>query len=77
MPKKCIICGKEAKFYIKGTNDYYCEECAQENFSDLSLLVSIESQVSKIKNIIDEKVSDKNKEFVGLEKKQESKEEEN
>ncbi len=55
MPKKCIICGKEARFYIKGTSDYYCEECAKEHFSDLSLLVGIEEQAEKIKKIVEEK----------------------
>ena len=41
MPKKCIICGKEASFGIKDTNDYYCPECAEENFSDIGALINI------------------------------------
>ncbi len=44
--KKCIICGKEAKYQIKGTNNYYCEECAKELFSDLSVLIPIEESSS-------------------------------
>ena len=44
MPKKCIICGKEAKYLIKGTSDYYCDECAEENFADLSLLQKVEEK---------------------------------
>jgi len=44
MPKKCIICGAEAKFLIKGTSDYYCDECAEENFSDISLLQTVEQK---------------------------------
>ncbi len=53
MPKKCIICGKEAKFSIKDTSDYYCEECAVEQFSDVSLLVKIDEQAKKIKKLIE------------------------
>ena len=40
--KKCLICEEEAKFAIKSTNDYYCEECAQDQFGDISYLVKIE-----------------------------------
>jgi len=57
MGKKCIICGKEAKFKIKGNNDYYCAECAEENFSDVSLLVKVEEEAQKIKDIIKEKMN--------------------
>lgn len=41
MTKKCIICGKKAEFKIKGANEYYCEECAEENFGELELLEKI------------------------------------
>ncbi len=44
MPKKCIICGAEAKYLIKGTSDYYCDECAEENFADISLLQKVEDK---------------------------------
>ena len=44
MPKKCIICGKPAKFLIKGTSDYYCEECGEENFADISMLQTVEDK---------------------------------
>ena len=40
--KKCLICEEEAKFAIKHTKDYYCEECAQDQFGDISYLVKIE-----------------------------------
>ncbi len=40
--KKCLICEEEAKFAIKSTNDYYCEECAEDQFGDISYLVKIE-----------------------------------
>ena len=52
MPKKCIICGKEAEFAIKGSNESYCEECAKEHFSDLSLLVKVEEQAKALKDLI-------------------------
>ena len=55
MPKKCIICGEEAKYRVKDTSDFYCPDCAQEQFGDLSLLVSVEEEAKKIKRLIDEK----------------------
>ncbi len=42
MSKKCLICEQEAKYGIKSTKDYYCEECAQDQFGDISYLVSVE-----------------------------------
>lgn len=59
MGKKCIICEEEAKYLIKDTSDYYCEECAKESFNDLSVLVSVEEQAKKIKKIIEERVKEK------------------
>ncbi len=55
MGKKCIICGEEAKYHIKGSSEYYCEDCAKEHFSDISVLVSVEEQAKKIKQMIDDK----------------------
>jgi hypothetical protein len=51
MPKKCIICGKPAKFLIKGTSDYYCEECAEENFAEISMLQTVEEKETEETNI--------------------------
>jgi len=56
MGKKCIICRKEAEFRIKDTPDYYCEECAEENFADLSVLVKVEEEARKLKELIKEKL---------------------
>lgn len=42
--KYCIICGKEAEYKIKGTSNFYCKECAEELFSDLSVLVKIDEE---------------------------------
>ncbi len=58
MVKKCIICGEEAKYRIKDSNEFYCEECAEENFDDISVLQKVEAQAVKLKAIIDEKLSE-------------------
>jgi hypothetical protein len=58
MGKKCILCEEEAKYLIKDTSDYYCEECANESFGDLSVLVSVEEQAKKIKQMIEEKAKE-------------------
>ena len=51
--KKCIICGEEAEFGIKDSNEYYCKECASEHFHDLSYLQKVEEQAKLIKSIIE------------------------
>ena len=53
--KKCIICGKEAEFAIKDSNEYYCKECAAEHFNDTSYLQKIEEQAAELKKLIEEK----------------------
>lgn len=55
MRKKCIICNEEAKFSIKGSSEYYCNECAEENFSDIELLQKIDAQSKIIKELIKER----------------------
>jgi len=54
MAKKCIICGEEASFCIKGSNEFYCEECAMEHFGDLSYLQKVEEQALALKEAIKE-----------------------
>lgn len=54
MPKKCTICGAEARFNIKDTSEYYCQDCAEEQFDDISALVKVEEQAKKIKKMIEE-----------------------
>ena len=56
MGKKCIICEKEAVYQIKDTADFYCVECAEENFGDLSLLVKVEEEAQRLKEAIKEKL---------------------
>jgi len=55
MPKKCIICGKEAEYQVKGTNNYYCKECAKELFGDILLLVRVEDEASRLMAIVEKK----------------------
>ena len=57
MGKKCIICGGEATFCIKGTSDYYCQECAEEHFADLSVLEKVEDEAQRLKRYIDDKMN--------------------
>ncbi len=52
MPKKCIECGKEASLKIKDSSEYYCKECAEEDFGDIALLVSLEQDAQKIKKLV-------------------------
>ena len=58
MTKKCIICGKEAVFCVKESSEYYCDECAKEQFADISYLQKIEEEAKKLKKIVDEKLED-------------------
>jgi hypothetical protein len=58
MPKKCIICGQEAKHQVKGTNNYYCDECADTLFGDPSLLVRVEEEARKLKALVDNKLKE-------------------
>ena len=55
MGKKCIICGEEAMYNIKNSSEFYCEDCAKEHFSDISVLVSVEKQAKAIKKMIENK----------------------
>ncbi len=56
MPKKCIICDEEAEFKIKDCNEYYCQECAKESFSDLSALQSMEEAAQLLKQVLKERL---------------------
>ncbi len=58
MAKRCIVCNEEAEFKIKDTSDYYCQECAEENFADLSMLMKVEEEAQKLKAFLKDKVDD-------------------
>jgi hypothetical protein len=58
MGKRCIICNEEAGYKIKDTSDYYCQECAEENFNDLSLLVTMEEEAKRLKEYLKERIEE-------------------
>jgi len=57
MSKKCIICNAEAVYVIKDTSDYYCEECAEEHFGDITMLVKVEDEAQKLKDFIKDRLA--------------------
>ena len=56
MPKRCIVCTEEATFRIKDTSDYYCDQCADDNFADLSMLLKVEEEARLLKGLVAEKM---------------------
>ncbi|MBI4440775.1 hypothetical protein HY639_01270 [Candidatus Woesearchaeota archaeon] len=50
MVKKCLICAEPAEYSIKDTSDFYCRECAEEQFSDITLLIRIDENAPKVVN---------------------------
>lgn len=56
MGKKCIICNQEAIYRIRDTSDYYCQDCAEENFGDLNVLVKVEEEAQTLKKMIEERL---------------------
>lgn len=58
MVKKCIICNEEANFKIKDGSEFYCQECAEESFADLSLLQKVEEETKALKEIINGNLQD-------------------
>ena len=57
MAKKCIVCDAEAEFKIKDISDYYCKECALENFGDLDMLQTVEEEAQRLKEYIKDKLA--------------------
>ncbi|MBD3164049.1 hypothetical protein GF323_02530 [Candidatus Woesearchaeota archaeon] len=55
MAKRCIICGDNAGFKIKDGNEFYCEECANMQFGDISILVKVGENAGKLKQFIEDK----------------------
>ena len=53
MAKKCLICNAVAEFCIKGTSDYYCKECAFDQFGDLAYLVKVEDEAQRLKETVE------------------------
>lgn len=57
MTKHCIICNDPATLKIKDTPDYYCQNCAEENFADISVLVKVEEEAQKLKEYVKEETA--------------------
>jgi len=53
------MCGEKATLCIKDTSDYYCKECADENFNDISYLVKVEEEAKALKKVLDEALDEK------------------
>ena len=58
MTKKCIVCNEVAEYKIKDTPDFYCHECATENFADLSLLLRLDEEAYKLNEAIKERLKE-------------------
>lgn len=57
MIKRCMVCSQPAEFKIKDTSDYYCRECAEENFADLSMLVNVEEEALRLKELVEKRLN--------------------
>jgi len=42
---------------IKDTSDYYCGECAEEHFGDITLLVKMEAEAQKLKELFRDQIA--------------------
>jgi hypothetical protein len=58
MAKKCSICGDEAKYQVKDSSDFYCRDCAEEQFGDIAMLVRVEDQAVKLKKVVDDRLNE-------------------
>jgi len=58
MTKKCIICHEDAVYKIKDSSEYYCEDCAKDNFSDLDLLITVEEEAQRLRQLLKEKLKE-------------------
>lgn len=52
---KCTICDGNAKLKMKGTQNYYCEDCAKSLFADISYLQKVEVEAKKLKKAVSKK----------------------
>jgi hypothetical protein len=77
MAKRCIICGKVAAYRVKDTPDFYCEECAEENFGDLTMLVNVEEEAQRLKEFLKQRMEDYLEEEEGVPKKKKKQEDDN
>ncbi|MCX6708003.1 MAG: hypothetical protein NT001_07800 [Candidatus Woesearchaeota archaeon] len=59
MAKKCIICGSKAELCVKDSSEFYCSSCAEENFSDINMLVKIEEDAVRLNNFVEDRIKSK------------------
>ena len=52
MTKRCIVCNAGAEFRIKDTSDFYCQDCAEENFADLTMLINVEEEAQRFRQVL-------------------------
>ncbi len=45
--KRCISCNLAAEFAVKGSNEYYCRECAEMELGNLSMIIPIDNKSNK------------------------------
>jgi len=69
MAKRCIICGKSAIYRVKDTPDFYCEECAEESFGDVTMLINVEEEAQRLKEFLKQRMEDYLEEEEGVKKK--------
>ena len=58
MGKKCILCTSAADYSVKDSSEYYCTNCALENFSDVGVLQEIENDSSRLSRMVEETIPD-------------------
>ncbi len=51
-----MVCDDAATFAIKDSSNYYCTDCAKDNFSDLAMLIKVEEIAKNLKDKLDEYV---------------------
>jgi len=56
--KRCFICGAEAEYCIKGSSECYCEECAVDNFGDITYLIKVEDAARELKDKVDQLIEE-------------------
>lgn len=55
--KKCVLCSNPAVFSVKDTSEFYCEDCALENFADIGALTRI-GEGKEDSNDVQEEIDD-------------------
>lgn len=73
MVKRCIVCEEEAEYKIRDTSDYYCKDCADDNFADLTLLVKLEEEAQRLKDYLSDTIDDLKQDVENLENTMDSK----